>query len=344
MNAGLEGYSQVDILALMEDDTALVKLCNDGRETLFSAPAQSNFRVYAILVVEKVDGSLCLVRGANGEQGYIGGAICAERCALLQLRFIKNPIIRKIAVVTDSDAATSPGVLCREYLMSSAQPDTPVVIGNSKGTMAVRCALGDLWPHPYQYRYSGRDNVILAAKEFALTVESTASILTPTVQKLFDSARAVNHLDHQDILHPVRFSAAVLFDDGSIQAAWMLKGLEYGCTLDPVSQLVRDMESKRYCAPCSGSSSNGATSGEGTPATNVFQAGLVTKPVMLVMCDQFGVAHAPFAQARCLLTEHGYGYVQVLVHDSDGVLCTAAADDLVPQPAGTSLVSHEMFH
>jgi cytidine deaminase len=339
MKAGLETYTQEEILSIMEDDKALVELCNSGRAELHSSPAQSNFRVYAILVVEKVDGTLCLIRGANGEQGYIGGAICAERCALLQLRFMQNPVIRKVAVVTDSDAATSPGVLCREYLMSSALPGTPVVIGNGSGTMAVRCSLGDLWPHPYQYRFTNRDNVVDFARKVALKVESAASVLTPMMRKLFDSARGVNHCDRQDILHPIRYSAAVLFDDGTIHTAWMLKGLEYGCTLDPVSQLVRELESRRYCAPCS------TTSAVDSPqSASVFQAGLYTKPVMLVMCDQFGVAHAPFAQARCLLTEHGYDYVQVLVHDENGVLCTVTAKELVPQPAGTSLVSHEMFH
>jgi hypothetical protein len=127
-----------------------------------------------------------------------------------------------------------------------------------------------------------------------------------------------------------------LFDDGSIETAWMLKGLEYGNTLDPVTQLVRDIERKKICAPC------GASDGTAS-VLNMHQAGIVTKPVMLVMCDQFGVAHAPFAQARCLLTEHGYEYVQVLVHDSEGVLCTATAGDLVPQPEGTRLVSCDIF-
>ena len=63
------------------------------------------------MIVERVDGTLCLVVGSNAEQGYIGGAICAERAALCSLRFIESPIIRRIAVVTDSDTPISPGNL-----------------------------------------------------------------------------------------------------------------------------------------------------------------------------------------------------------------------------------------
>jgi hypothetical protein len=210
-------------------------------------------------------------------------------------------------------------------------------MGNAVGSIVTRCSLQDLWPHPYEYRYQDRDLVATAAKDFAGRIQQTNSPLSPTVQKLMASAQACNHLDHLDALHPIRLSAALLFDDGSIETTWMLKGLEYGNTLDPVTQLVREIERRRICAPCT------AADGTVMSALNFHQAGIVTKPVMLVMCDQFGVAHAPFAQARCLLTEHGYEYVQVLVHDSEGALCTAAAGDLVPQPEGTRLVSCEIF-
>jgi len=38
------------------------------------------------------------------------------------------------------------------------------------------------------------------------------------------------------------------------------------------------------------------------------------KPVLLVQCDQFGIAHAPFAQGRAFLSERGFGDCKVLIH------------------------------
>jgi hypothetical protein len=40
----------------------------------------------------------------------------------------------------------------------------------------------------------------------------------------------------------------------------------------------------------------------------------VIKPVLIVQCDQFGIAHAPFAQGRSFLTERGFGDCKVLIH------------------------------
>ena len=71
---------------------------------------------------------------------------------------------------------------------------------------------------------------------------------------------------------------------------------------------------------------------------------------MIAMVDQFGVAHAPFAQARCLLTEYGYGAVKVLVHNAtNGELEAHEVSGLVPQPmaddgnAKCSVLTHDDF-
>ena len=49
------------------------------------------------------------------------------------------------------------------------------------------------------------------------------------------------------------------------------------------------------------------------------------------MSDQFGVLHAPFAPARALLVEHGFGDLRVLRHDEHGELHSHTADELMPQ-------------
>lgn len=328
----ISSIKKEELLHLIKDDSSFVRLANEARESLGGYPAQSKFRVLAIFVVEKPDGSFCLVKGANAEQGYIGGAICAERAALCSLRFLEvGCVIQHVVVVTDSHHPTSCGALCREFLMSHAKQNIPVVFGNAEGNLVARCSLGDLWPQPYIYRFNDNSSVVEAGRSMALRLQS---IKDRGIQNLYEKARGVNALDSLDALHPIRFSAAVLFEDGSIESAWQLKGLEYGCTLDPVSQLIHDMERRKYCSPCATSAGD---------AVDPHQAGLATKPVMLVMCDQFGVAHAPFAQARSLLNEHGYRYVIILVHDEEGRLNSFPVHELLPNPEGTYFVSHDDF-
>ena len=66
-------------------------------------------------------------------------------------------------------------------------------------------------------------------------------------------------------------------------------------------------------------------------------------PRVLLMLDQFGVCHAPHAQARSLLTEHDYGYVLCIVHDTFGQVATHSAASLVPAPSGDLPLTHEDF-
>lgn len=50
----------------------------------------------------------------------------------------------------------------------------------------------------------------------------------------------------------------------------------------------------------------------------------------MLLVDQFGNLHAPFAQARAFLTEHGFGDTKVIVHGEDGgiVVLTAKGEKI----------------
>jgi hypothetical protein len=43
--------------------------------------------------------------------------------------------------------------------------------------------------------------------------------------------------DVNDMIHPLRYAAAALLDDGSTEVAWQKKGIEFGTTLDAVTQV-----------------------------------------------------------------------------------------------------------
>jgi hypothetical protein len=74
---------------------------------------------------------------------------------------------------------------------------------------------------------------------------------------------------------------------------------------------------------------------------------LAAKPKFLVMLDNFGIAHAPFAGARAQLTERGYyNEVEILIHDEDGRLQALKVMHILPQPPGSDakLLTHDDFN
>eukprot|EP00581_Thalassiosira_minuscula_P009710 CAMPEP_0183709706 /NCGR_PEP_ID=MMETSP0737-20130205/5694_1 /TAXON_ID=385413 /ORGANISM="Thalassiosira miniscula, Strain CCMP1093" /LENGTH=1745 /DNA_ID=CAMNT_0025937873 /DNA_START=28 /DNA_END=5265 /DNA_ORIENTATION=+ len=115
-------------------------------------------------------------------------------------------------------------------------------------------------------------------------------------QKLIRLATEVTAMETNHSLsniHPIRYGAAVLFSDSTVAIAAQKVALEYGCTLDAVGQLASVIDRK---------------------AIQIEEDAEPCRPILLVQCDQFGIAHAPFAQGRAFLTERGYGDCKILVH------------------------------
>ena len=98
---------------------------------------------------------------------------------------------------------------------------------------------------------------------------------------------------HQRNTHPIRYGAAVLFSDNTVSIASQKVAIEYGCTLDAVGQLASIIDRK---------------------ALQLDEHKPPVRPILLVQCDQFGIAHPPFAQGRAFLTERGYGDCKILLH------------------------------
>jgi hypothetical protein len=67
--------------------------------------------------------------------------------------------------------------------------------------------------------------------------------------------------DWKDDLHPTRYAAGVLFEDGTVKACHQQKALEYGSSLDPVTQLAPSLDQK---------------------------AGAGVKPLLIMQMDQYG--------------------------------------------------------
>ena len=234
-------------------------------------------------------------------------------------------------------------------------------MGDCSGATIIECVLSELWPFPFLYRMKTRSELPSHFQNWAQEKkisESSSHLTDPNDIDAFASlqqhARACLVMERFEDIHPLKLAAAVLFSDGMIESAWQLKALEFGCSLDPVSQLLAHIERRRaaverlYCSSCYSAKAPlpsapliACDDGTTLPAPNA--AGIVT-PIAILMIDQVGVCHAPFAQGRSLLVEHGYGAARVFVHDSDGVLRVVRAADLLPPPPGDAkFLSHDDF-
>lgn len=320
----IEKKSSDWVLSQFDDDTEWIRIANGIRLALIEKPSQSFFRVIALMIISQSEGNQKnwkVVCGSNHEQGYIGGAICAERAAICRLRFYPESVIEKVIVVTDSQHPISPGALCREFLMSLTSINTPVVMGNHDGSLIAKCPLSDLYPHPYLYRVKNRADVVLCAESFKELVSSKPISYDFAEYKefydlAFRAAKDVIEFDFED-LHPIRFAASVVFSDKSTSSAYLLKGLEYGCSVDPVSQLINSIESKKRSK---------------------------IDPVMIVIIDQFGTLHAPFAAARSQLVERGHGNILLPIHGEDGSISLVLAKTLFPTVDGVAkALTHDDF-
>lgn len=355
----MEGCHSNQLSALDKDD---VVLAHQYRLSLPSSPSQSSFRVLALLFFEEIgsndddssvvtaishlppwvkqqsqDGRHFIV-GTNDEPGYMGGAICAERAAMVQLRFLPNFEITKLVIVTDCPAPIAPGMLCREFL--AGHPSVPLCLRViCAGCQCTRCYLKDdaLFPgareyvrarqirtdlatisgpttadcvdgfneHSLQtlvatladfYSYPSPYTRLTAFQSVALGEAYSESeysdrdldALHPISKRLLELAilEAKQQLaaNHNGNIHPIQFGAAVMLEDETIVTSHQLSALEYGCTLDAVSQLAPYLQDETH------------------------------PPILLVQADQYGIAHAPFAPARSFLSEHGYEECRVLLH------------------------------
>lgn len=300
----------------LQEDLQDIALAHRYRLSLTTLPSQSSFRVVAIVFYEvgcvvasntplpqsirqkadDWDDARPYVVGTNDEPGaFIGGSICAERAALVQLRFLPNVKVSKIVIVTDHEYPISPGTLCREFMSGhSAVPwDVSIVLAGSgrrgDAWTVTKTTLRYLYPHPSPYSRLTATQADEMGKNFSASEHEKdsnyeSSLRESDVRRLMESAREAAHRDTRMGLHPIQFGAAILFDDDTIVTGHQKKALEYGSTLDAVSQLASDIERKS------------------------------ARPVALVQVDSHGMAHAPFAPARAYLSEHGYGDCRVLVH------------------------------
>jgi cytidine deaminase len=123
---------------------ALVSAAKDARKRAY-AP-YSNYKVGAAILTESGD----VFIGCNVENASYGGAICAERGAIMQMISAggKKPVA--CAVVTQGQVGGSPCGICRQVLAEFATDMTLILAGESGGPEHMRItSLSDLLPDAF---------------------------------------------------------------------------------------------------------------------------------------------------------------------------------------------------
>ena len=290
-------------------------------------PIQSNFRVYAILTWKDSTNNMTgWVSGTNSESSFIGGSLCAERAAAVQLRELPASI-QVTAVYLCSDLLEipiTPGVLCREYLLSCVSPDIPVWMATADLSTIRSSTLRALYPYPNMYENIKRDKLEHFGRQCCATTTAVRasdhfpSEDVPSKKKWLQLMALAQKASSKDVLggkmHPCLYGAAIEFDDGSIRVSWQKAGLEYGTTVDSVTSLLRDIDNN-----------NNSSNNHNNKKREAI------KPIKLVQVDQFQNLIAPFAPARAQLYERGYDCLQVAVMEvPSGIRKVVTVASLVP--------------
>ena len=323
-------------------------------------PPQSRFRVVALFVLD--DGST--IYGTNTEPcgPFIGGAICAERAALLQLRMHNEEAsssrdssgdvrVRTIYICTDASERVAPGMLCREFLygsMPQIHPKTTRIVLQScdpQATPQVH-SLEELYPYPSMFTGKTVEEQVAAVcrntkdhperyqpevlrRLEALSLPAALGGKSDYLQKLYRAACRAAQEDQRTTVHPIGYgaAAAAVFDNNDdirILTASQKKALEYGSTLDAVTQLA-----PQICPLLDDSTTTTSTA-------------CPLLALVVVQVDHTGHIHAPFASARALLVEHHHAKTTTSIYclvtnkkdddddDDDHEILLVSAADLAP--------------
>lgn len=302
-----------DLEGGLPSDSVLAELAFAVRAQL-APPRHSNFRVVC-LILYRLGGQLRAEIGANSEVVSLAGGCCAERCAIAKLvtRFGgRTPLegVERLVLVSDAPSCVLPGYACRELLSEHLDSDVPItcawydsqakIVGvPGRRPQLRRTSVRALQPHPCAYRHVARGELATFAEQLAAKCAAVPADARSLFEKTLQTAQEVT--DAHRRVHPAQYAAGALFHSGELRACSAAPAIEFPCSIDAVARLSVHLEERQ-------------------------QRGDL--PKLLMVCDRWGVLHAPFAVGRSYLLEHGFSDVDMLVHDDAGELCTLKCSDL----------------
>lgn len=123
----------------------VIKKSREAKEGSYSP--YSNFRVGCCLLTK--DGDYIL--GANVENASYGGAICAERTAIVKaVTQMHREDWICLAITSDlEDECVPPCGICRQVIREFASPSFPIIMTNSDGSKTKVMTLEELLPNSF---------------------------------------------------------------------------------------------------------------------------------------------------------------------------------------------------
>jgi len=225
---------------------------------------------------------------------------------------VPHKSIDAVYIVTDSERPITPGLLCREYMMSydKSELDPNVFEIHIAGTKNDGCVNVDTilemtLPQlfPAMSIWAGRRiSYVMKLTNDELRIDLTCS--DPAFSEMYDVAFERSKQKASEFF-ALTYTACIQFGDETIDIATQVVAMEYGCSLDAIGMLANSIIKKQ---------------GENIQLTKV------------VMVDSLGVVHAPFAVGRSFLGEHTDNEAVVFYHDEEFKIKTINVLDLVPAP------------
>ena len=313
-----------------------------------SPPRQSSFRVIAIIYYTLLnDNREYKVIGANDEPCYMNGGICAERAALVQLRFLPVDKITKIVIVTDSKDPIFPGFLCREFMIGqwssaskdakrSIDPETMPIITAGSLCLCKDCNLDIASKSKVLSLDVGNDEMIEKLESCSCERAEDGNFyhkwdtVKTTLSKLYPYPSPYVTLTAMEAFTLGCRSLPMRFEESLSQRL-------SGILLETVSNLIGDAkrmaierDDRKSLHPIQYAAAVLFANGKIKTATQkkaleygcsidaIYQLipyieNMDSKPILIVQTDQFGIPHPPFASARAVLYEFGHGECHVLV-------------------------------
>lgn len=293
-----------------------------------------------LLLHRAVDGRL-LAEVATGlampeASNFIPGGSCAEVFALGRLLFRQGGLlppaaaVERFVVATESLSIELPSPCACELLLWHFEPELPVVCAwrgeegpHGRGVRAKSLTLGALYPYPDLYRrLTSSEDVERVAADIAGRC-SEPSEATAAELSLFAAVRTLAR--QAAVEAPAQVALAgraigLLYRSGAVRTA-----------VAAPSPCGGDREAD---APAAATASAALAGPRAVPAGDLVLrlapwASGVDELQLLLICDGWGILHAPSGIARECLLAFGLADLRLWVHGASGEVCELSCGDLV---------------
>ena len=319
-------------------------------------PIHSNFCVAAQVVYLDESGKYGSVFGVNSETCVMASCICAERCALTQLRLLpeRARCVLSVYITATSEELITPGLLCREFMseytgevcrrretlegaplpFENLADDIRIVLfshgarggaGGEAGRQAVY-TLRELYPHPPIYHGVGKGFLNSVASAFLARMEAVDESGGGGLSRCLGGRVPLKGAS--ELYKSIVNLARTPHHSDATHPLHLAAGVLFSsgrCVLE------RQLPALEYGCTVDAVTRLSAAMGGRVGG----EEGDADQPVLLFLVDQFGICHAPAAEPRSWLSEFGgvktRTSLTIVLHEAaSGALLGVTPEQLAP--------------